>query len=440
MRRIKNYQIAIVAVVLAAILTAFSVNAALQCSISLPSTGQISTKIYAISGSAADIQTAVNQANAQGGGSVVIPSGTWYWNGETVSVPGGVNVMGASNAGCQGHEANWQDYVATTILHNNKAKPVASMFYLDGSNGKPTRISGIQFELSAPIGNDSDGGSAVITSYKPKDNRFDHCTFINAYTQAILITNTNDGFARALIDHCRINNVYKTGSGSWLWGYGFYVQGHINNWNINSDPNHTWDTNVANFAGKYDTMPNNCPVMYVEDCHFSYCRHATDGIQYGWQVTRYCLIDHPYPVNYYMLQVHGTAENGYLSARGSEVYNNTIIGATGINAYNTVAIGGRGGSFIVFNNTFLNDYNSNNNVFFTIDDNEDEAHTIPQSHINSTYIWSNTITNATLLASTNPTYFLENVSYFLRAPTLTQDDFTYTPYTYPHPLTQNSTP
>jgi len=186
-------------------------------------------------------------------------------------------------------------------------------------------------------------------------------------------------------------------------------------------------------------MPANCPVMYVEDCHFSYTRHATDAIQYSWQVTRYCLVDHPFPRHYCMIEVHGTEAGGYLSARGWEAYNNTINAEMGVNAYNTVACGLRGGSALIFNNVFNNDYNSQWNVFALLDDSEDPSHTVPQSHVKSTYIWNNTVINAILLAKSS-SLFTENVDYFLRVPNPTQDGFAYVPYAYPHPLTLVSTP
>ena len=80
--------------------------------------GQIAKVVYADSGSANDIQAAVNILNSSGG-IVYVPAGTYNWSGETVNIPTGVNVIGASFAGCQGHEDNWTSYSATTILHNN---------------------------------------------------------------------------------------------------------------------------------------------------------------------------------------------------------------------------------------------------------------------------------------------------------------------------------
>lgn len=439
MRRIKQLCVSVFVVVLTVAFVAIQTTGALLATAVLRTSGQIGAEFYPASGAVADIQNAVNQANSMGGGIVHVPSGTFTWNGGTVTLYGGVNIIGAGFAGNMGHANNWQEYNATTIIVNNN--PVASMFYLDGRNGKSSRISGLRLESKAPTSASQEATYSAPTIYLERANnaRVDHCTLINSAGTAIMLSNTwidANLPTRAVVDHCTISDPYKLTVPNCVWGYGCYVQGKYSTSNIGSN----WDTDISKFAGEYETMPANCPVMYTEDCHFSYTRHATDAIQYSWQVTRYCLIDHPFPRNYYMFEVHGTVAGGYLSARGWEAYGNTINGEIGINAYNTVACGLRGGSAFLYSNAFVNDYNSPYNVFAYIDDTEDPSHTIPQSHVRSTYIWDNTVTNGVLLASYAPSYFHENVEYFLRAPNQAQDSFTYVSYPYPHPLTQISSP
>ena len=67
---------------------------------------QISRGVNASSGFPIDIQAAIDILSSSGG-TVYIPSGNWSWNGSSVSIPGGVDVMGASLSGCQGHENDW---------------------------------------------------------------------------------------------------------------------------------------------------------------------------------------------------------------------------------------------------------------------------------------------------------------------------------------------
>jgi hypothetical protein len=86
--------------------------------------------INAASGSAADIQTAVNLAGD--GDNVRIPAGHFDWNGEQVVVPAGVNIFGVGYAGCGSHPT-FTDYTANTIIHNNATPVVANtMFYVNG--------------------------------------------------------------------------------------------------------------------------------------------------------------------------------------------------------------------------------------------------------------------------------------------------------------------
>ena len=156
---------------------------------------QAASSVTAKSGSAADLQAAINSLGSAGG-TVYIPAGTYQWNGQTVTVPGGVNVIGASPAGDNGHEYNWATNTATTILHENS--PGYGMFSLDGSNGKASRISGIQFEASPPanptvennMANNLGTGIGIDIEYM-KDFRIDHCTFINWVNIAVM-ANTHD--------------------------------------------------------------------------------------------------------------------------------------------------------------------------------------------------------------------------------------------------------
>jgi hypothetical protein len=395
---------------------------ALIVSVSITSSGQIVKWVNAASGSPIDIQAAVNTLGSSGG-TVYIPAGTYQWHGETVTIPGGVNVIGASLAGCQGHENNWTSYTATTILHN-KVPPFNDMFYIDGSNGKQSRISGIQFECDAITGGNDNYIGTAIDGDKVINLRVDHCSFVNFVQIAVLIKNTNTGTASAVIDHCTIDNPYKLSSSGWMWGYGFYAQGQ------STTGNGFWDNNAADFFGKYNTVPSGFPVMYVEDCHMSRCRHAVDGIQGGWFTARFNLIDNAYPDNFGQIDLHGTVTGSWLSGRGFEAYNNTIVGVSG-NSDNQ-AVWERDGSALVYNNTFTNNVNSQSNTFIGLY-NDDTGNQYPNTHVTQTYIWGNTITNCAL--SSNSGNYTQNVNYFLRAPTQAQDGFTYIPYAYPHPLT-----
>lgn len=374
----------------------------------IQSSGSIGNDVYAASGSPSAIQAAVNSLPSSGG-TVHIPSGTFHWNGEKVTIPGGVNVVGASFAGCMSHENNWAIYNASTILHNDKTGSFADMFFVDGSNGKKTRISGIQFEGTV-VGDDNLEGTGIRLSHVI-NARVDHCTFINFPNTAVEVSNTNDGTAYAVIDHCVIDNPYKLTYGG-SWGYGFYVIGKYPN----------WDSNIQHFLGQWPA-PSSYPMMYVEDCKISRTRHAVDAIQSGWVVARYNYIDHPYPTNYGQLEIHGSGGGSWTGGRGYEFYNNTVVCEASNRGEPSWL---RGGGGAVFNNTFR--YVGDNGAIQLF--NEDG---IAGTTVHNLWIWNNVADNTVFRDTTGA--YVQNSDYFLRAPTQALDGFTYTTYQYPHPLT-----
>jgi hypothetical protein len=182
--------------------------------------------VYANSGSATDIQNAVNQAYNAGGGSVYVPAGTFHWNGQTVTVPGGVSLFGASPAGCAGHEDNWKHYTATTIIINDAAQPIANpTIVLDGTNGKdkPIRLSGFQIEAGqAPKSESTASGSKGIETREAKNFRIDHCTILNFNWKLISVIpavtqwpNERGHSSYGLVDHCFLDAPYKDNGGVW---------------------------------------------------------------------------------------------------------------------------------------------------------------------------------------------------------------------------------
>jgi len=389
----------------------------LTTGVTIKSHGIISvTQLIADSGSPQDIQAAVNYVAAAGGGTLHIPAGNWHWNGETVTIPGGVNVIGYGSAGCDGHPS-FNVNTASVILHND-IFATNWMFELDGTNGLPIRIANIQFEATAPDNlEQEDIGTKGIHAYRCTNLRVDHCTFIDFSSVPVLLTNTDDGPASGVIDHCVINNPYKLSGSGWSWAYGFYAQGRGGWWNDESDP-------ITGFLGKYESIPEDydTPVLFVEDCKMSYCRHAVDAIQGAWLVTRYCYIDHPYPTNFGQLEVHGSEGGSWPSARGFEFYNNVVVGETGKYAECSWL---RGGGGTVFGNSFT--VSSGYGIVLAY-----EGCPEPDEVLHNVWIWDNNMSGGTLL---NSRTFTEGEDYFLRAPNMEDDGFAYTPYTYPHPLT-----
>jgi hypothetical protein len=400
--------------------------------------------VLAKSGSAADIQAAVNVVSAAGGGIVYIPAGNWTWDGQTVTIPSGVNIIGTGLAGCNGHP-NFVDYVPQTILYNifpQGSPSMPTMFEVNSPNPypepseKPTRISGIEFVATAPANateENDQAGEAIVVNHA-YNCRIDHCTFINFCNIAVSFS-ANSGWnttscCYGVIDHCVVNDSYKLSGSGWSWGYGFYAGGDVQQ----AGPPYpsgmkNWNTNITDFLGRYGPIPS-CALMYVEDCHFSYCRHSTDGIAGGWDVVRYNLFDNPYPQSGYgEADLHGSGGGSWDSGRGVEIYNNTFVGA-GESLSNQLAEI-RGGGGVIFNNTFEASADAIEMA------NETGTNGWIAEQVEQLYIWDNTLTNVGSLLLNDGNY-VQNVNYFLRAPNRTQDGFTYTPYPYPNPRTLGS--
>lgn len=420
-------------------------------SIDVGNIGEISYQLVAKSGLAADIQSAVNTAASAGGGKVIVPAGTWHWNVTSttligtnipcaVVIPPGVSVVGTGLAGCNDHPS-FLDYTAQTIIVLDSPRPPNAItpFGIDGQNvaGKPVRISGVEFVGITPSNTteeNSDWRSAIYL-YRAIDYRVDHCTFTNWASEAIF-TDSLDHTCYGVVDHCRVRELYKLSGSGWVWGYGFYGRGYY----APGGGYASWDSNVSHFFGQYGPVAS-YPIMYVEDCHFSYCRHCLDGCMGAFYCARYCLFDNSLDVYQCgMADLHGTPDSVGGGGRGNEVYNCTFIGPPLGGWWNTQdwAYQLRGGSGLFYNNDFTSQRSDCNMVYLSMQD--DSTQQYPTQEVHNTYLWNNAY-NGVLCVRTTPYYLqvdsplTENSQYFLRAPNQAQDGFTYTPYPYPHPLT-----
>jgi len=369
------------------------------------------------------VQTALDAVSGTNA-TVYLPSTTAQWTGEHINITSSdMNLVGYSHAGCKGHEDDWEEYTATTIINQT----VAGNIIRFNANVNNVNIKNIKFVNQAPENTtvESNGWCILSGDHQVYNITVGYCTFINFGGGAAMI-GSSDYFegSSSVFYNCVVDNEYKlTGSG-WSLGMGFYVYG----WH-QTDLN--WST-VDVYAGQFENIPSTFNVMYIEDCYLSRTRHATDAIQGGWQVTRFCKIDHPYPANYGMIDLHGTESNGgmsYVGGRGFEAYNNTVLSEPTKTV--TAGVWHRGGSAIIYNNTFTCDVNSAYNIWVTLL-NDDGGDYYPETQVNQTYVWDNSVTNGTNLS--NEGGYTENVEYFLRAPNMEDDGFVYTPYPYPHPL------
>jgi len=195
----------------------------------MTTTGLQTMKVYSISLSYTNvttrsIQSAVDACNTAGGGSVVVPAGTYTFNMTDyhkgtwadsqyrgVIVYGGVNIIGA------GDNQTILDCPTTAWQSTAGGAYADVMFYLDGTNGKGIRISGLYLNGSIDYTDASGTGGENsrligIAEDAVTDFRVDHCTFINFNNIALLMSrpyvNNMDG-NRGIVDHCLFDNPYK---------------------------------------------------------------------------------------------------------------------------------------------------------------------------------------------------------------------------------------
>jgi hypothetical protein len=386
----------------------------LPVSVTYTINGTISgASVTASSGSPADIQTAVNTIYAAGGGTTYVPAGDFTFNppavnnGYGVSVPIGVNIVGAG--------------INVTILRESSDVSFINsvktyMFYLAWSpyTTKTNRISGISF--IGHVDSDSSDKVAIFIEGR-KDFRVDHCSFDDFPSQGIFVKGS-----RGVMDHCDFDNHYRL----WMapyndsafpepyarWGYGVIV--------IGSGGAESWVTDTSTFLGVYDTWGTGHPPVYIENCNFTRCRHALSSNTNGYYVVRYCHFQKGF---YGQVDTHGGNPGG----RGIESYNNTFdLSDQSYSDGQGAAFQLRGGGGVVFNNTAIFNASYTNKFVWLL------LETTPPWDIHDLYVWNNTATNT--IVNDDPSGTILNVDYFLRAPTLALDGFIYTPYTYPHPL------
>lgn len=364
----------------------------------IQNTGEIAfTKVNASSGSAADIQKAVNTVAAAGGGTVYVPAGNWNFSLNAqwgVTVPGGVNIMGMGK----------NVTVLNAGIYQSSATGDRWFFFVNGG-GKSVRISNMSL-ISLPYDDGNTVGTGGIYVQYANNFRIDNC-YIDNNTAAGITVDRSKG----VIDHCQINCSFVQYHPDWSWGYGVQMAGNITDDGSNDAEWHSLDT----FLGQYDTVNYNFGLAYIEDCSFQNCRHNIASSRGAFYVARYCTFSNPRG-GAYMVDIHG---KGFAAGQGCEFYSNTIDGGATSGNGQTL----RGGASVIYNNTYKN-------LVVGVQlsaDNWDSNLSDPQN-VHDTWIWSNAYVNVSTKLSLNVPY-VEDTSYFLyaRTPLVT--------YQYPHPLT-----
>jgi len=397
--------------------------------------------VLANSGSARDIQIAVDEAVAQGLKNVHIPEGTFNFVavGEpwmTVIIPAGINFFGAPTQRTsglpepsRGMSPNNQVIEWKTVLRmpndvdDNGHSSIPWFFRIIGDGVQPFRFSDIKLVGYRSIDPTSKNWHGGIRMENVPSFRIDHCFFEHTTGAAAWSLQCS-----GIVDHSWLVNYY----GAVAWPYLECDMGY----GIKIDGKNVWISSIEDVLGKHTDQ-----TVFIEDCYISRWRHTPSGAFASHFVIRHNTFEYDSVVG--TIDAHGwrmyTSES--LSQRAMEIYNNEIIDpvlnwqpnydskvpANGASGY---GVFWRGGGGVAFNN-YIRGYHTGFHLTL-----EDLNENVPESNrINDLWIWNNTGENIgykLVHAYGGP---IENINYFLRAPNLAEDGFEYTPYPYPHPLT-----
>ena len=394
--------------------------------------------VLANSGSARDIQIAVDEAVAQGINNVHLPEGIFDFVkvGDPwidVVVPAGINFFGAPTERTsglpepsRGMSPNNQVVKWKTVLRmpndvDDKGHSAVPWFFrIIGDSVQPFRFSDIKlvgYRSIDPTSKNWHGAISMsnVASFRIDHNLFEHCTGGAVYMSK----------SSGLVDHCRLVNYY--GAVAWPYlecdmGYGMLINGK-----------NVW-LPIEDVLGKHTDQ-----TVFIEDCYISRWRHTPSGAFASHYVLRHNTFERDSIVG--TIDAHGWRmyATESLSQRAMEIYNNEIIdpvlngqpnydSTTPANGTQGYGVMWRGGGGVAFNN-YIRSYHTGFHLTL-------EGPDAPESNrINDLWIWDNIGVNigyALVSAYGGP---IKDVNYFLRAPSLAEDGFEYVPYPYPHPLT-----
>jgi len=422
------------------------------------------SEVIARSGSAADIQAAVDQVVAVAGkGKVHIPAGTFNFVnvGEawrTVNVPAGIDILGASSPKDEnGFNEGFFDSPSSgtwlTILQMPYDAPEKSYWFKlgDGSQdpNKPIRFSDIKIQGYRSIDSTSVTKHFGIAIYGVIDFRIDHCMFEHTTHGAINLPllGQQNLESSGVIDHNKLINVHgfddlvQSSYSTIAYGISIGRAYYAADGRVPVPFDATMD-----ILGKYNTH-----TVFIEDNYFSKWRHCVTGHHGGYYVFRHNLVNLDF--GHFSLDVRGLrdAEPDRAGGRGCEIYEN-VFGPTestdegdavGIGVYYGVLQTG-GGLLTFFNNEIDSSYQF---ISLYAEDYVDSD----IWHLNDVYIWSqgtwhtaggwigypkgpiDAIARNLVIDWTRPAYDPTDPVYPNTDPSWSIAG--YKPYTYPHPLT-----
>ncbi len=340
------------------------------------------SNVNAASGSAADIQDAVNTVAGSGGGIVFIPDGDFDFNGN-VTVPSGVSLEGEG--------------IGITTLNTHSTTEFITI------TGYDIRLTGFT------IINPNDTGGYGLKATNAMNFRIDNCRvegYGPGYKAAIRVYGVN---SYGVIDHNHIETPINTTSyGVDIWKAG------------TSSP---WPNEGINDRDNY--VPDRSLFVCMEDNTFVNNRHSVSANGGATYIFRYNTITGGNGNTSSRIDAHGPTQYGN-GTRYFEAYNNTIGSPAPYGG--SFAINPRGGDGVIYNNTVTGYTDA---VIVTLEEGQNNSY--PQTHqCHRVYVWGNTgqsgveVKTGTWVPSSNAIQGGRDW-YNSAKPG-------YTAYTYPHPL------
>ena len=359
--------------------------------------------IHARSGSATDIQAAVNLAKT--GDTVAIPAGTFYFKGQ-VFAPDGIYIKGAGRD-------------RTFLIKSDNLSEWRGMFTIDAKTGRPFKFSGItlQGRLTALQGANR---TTVVTPVRDQvlviyGAAKDFQIFDSRFTKFLRagIELRGDGGSRpgeqsgVIYNNEFVDNWYQ------YLGYGVAIDGSAKSW------------------GRKISLGGS-DAVFIEDNYFSRNRHCVTSVNGANYVARYNTVVDNYQ-DAAPFDAHGLTPYWPRGTRSVEIYKNTV--SNSITRWAGVSI--RGGGGVVWGNSWRGVFHGVDLVIESPPPRQPlSTYPAPDQIGNpdGLFIWGNASSGDDIYK--RPTPDPHGIDYWLR-----QDrDYWltakpgYVPFTYPHPL------
>jgi len=363
--------------------------------------------VSAPSCSAVDVDAAIAQVTAAGGGSVLLPPCDIDLAQKNFHVGGGIAIIGSGQG--------------VTVLRNAMFT-FSPQHYGSVGDGKG-RLSGltIRFPFDQPNG-------MYLELRRLPGMRVDHVSVEGRFsTMTNVALPDGDDDAYVLFDYCHFDL---------FTSYGIYTFG-----------NNEYRENIgsSDCVGLFGTGQGAGGTVFVEDCEFEgFYHHLMDGRLASHYVFRHNTITYNRadesgngggPV-----EGHGPTDPAITPLNQGtncmEIYDvsiNQTIKPSG------AGILFRSGCGVVYNTTVTNQVWG---IALAVEDSPYNWNTHPypaENQPHGLWFWDNTFVDISTtdigIVWASDAHILEDRDYFLRAPSVAEDGFSYTPYPYPHPVT-----